>query len=73
VSTVLRRLGRDVTLDLLEHAYLLAMCNLHVLLGYPLAAEPVRQRVARLLAKPTPTGVAGAAVGAAPPTGTGRT
>jgi hypothetical protein len=49
VPTVLRKLGPDTTVDLLEHAYLLAMCNLHVLLDYPLLAEPVRARVARLL------------------------
>ena len=47
---VLRKLGPAATVDLLEHAYLLAMCNLHVLLGYPLLAEPVRERVGRLLA-----------------------
>lgn len=35
-STVLRKLGADTTTDLLFHAYTLAACNLHVLLGYPL-------------------------------------
>ncbi|MER6401691.1 hypothetical protein ABT263_37475 [Kitasatospora sp. NPDC001603] len=34
--TVLRKLGADTTTDLLFHAYTLAACNLHVLLGHPL-------------------------------------
>ncbi|GAA2779705.1 patatin-like phospholipase family protein [Kitasatospora sp. CM 4170] len=43
-KTVLRKLGPDTTADLLLHAYTLAACNLHVLLGYPLpAALPKRQ------------------------------
>ncbi|MGW6915301.1 hypothetical protein ACWGB8_16005 [Kitasatospora sp. NPDC054939] len=43
-KTVLRKLGADTTADLLLHAYTLAACNLHVLLGYPLpAALPDRQ------------------------------
>jgi hypothetical protein len=49
VPTVLRHLGRDTTLDLLEHSYVLAMCNLHFLLGYPLLPLPGRERFARLL------------------------
>lgn len=50
VPTVLRKLGRDTTLDLLEHSYVLAMCNLHVLLGYPLPEQlPSRERFGRLL------------------------
>jgi predicted acylesterase/phospholipase RssA len=48
--TVLRKLGRDMTLDLLEHAYVLAMCNLHVLLDHPLLPLPERDRFERLLA-----------------------
>jgi hypothetical protein len=55
VPTVLRKLGPAVTVDLLEHAYLLAMCSLHVLLDYPLLADPVRERVARLLSGGRPT------------------
>jgi predicted acylesterase/phospholipase RssA len=47
--TVLRKLGRDSTLDLLEMSYTLSMCNLHVLLGYPLRELPGRPRFERLL------------------------
>jgi hypothetical protein len=65
VPTVLRRLGRDVTLDLLEHSYLLAMCNLHILLDYPLASQPVRHRVSRLLVEPPAGRPAGAPAHAA--------
>jgi hypothetical protein len=36
VGTVLSALGQDVSADLLRHAYVLAMANLHVILGYPL-------------------------------------
>jgi hypothetical protein len=54
VATVLRKLGPDTTVDLLEHSYVLAMCNLHVLLGYPLSALPPRQRFDRLLRPPVP-------------------
>lgn len=49
IPTVLRKLGRENTIDLLEHAYLLAMCNLHILLGYPLFSGAARDRVAHLL------------------------
>ena len=49
VPTVLRKLGRQTTIDLLEHAYTLSMCNLHVLLGYPLGPLPSRERFERLL------------------------
>ncbi|MFL6139812.1 MAG: patatin-like phospholipase family protein [Frankiaceae bacterium] len=49
VPTVLRSLGREVTVDLLEHSYVLAMCNLHVILGYPLLPVPGRDRFERLL------------------------
>jgi Patatin-like phospholipase len=49
VPTVLRRLGRAVTLQLLEHSYVLAMCNLHVILGYPLLPMPSKDRFERLL------------------------
>lgn len=50
VKTVLRSLGRDDTLNLLEHSYVLAMCNLHVLLDYPLLPTPGADRFTRLLA-----------------------
>jgi hypothetical protein len=49
VPTVLRKLGRESTLDLMEHAYVLATANLHVLLGYPLLKPPLRERFAALL------------------------
>jgi predicted acylesterase/phospholipase RssA len=38
VPTVLRKLGPDATANLLRHAYVLAACNLHVILGYELPA-----------------------------------
>jgi hypothetical protein len=53
VPTVLRKLGRPDTLALLEHSYVLAMCNLHVLLGYPLLSLPSDDRFARLLTPAT--------------------
>jgi predicted acylesterase/phospholipase RssA len=58
VATVLRKLGVDTTLALLEHSYVLAMCNLHVLLDYPLLPLPARERFTRLLgqAAPVPRG-----------------
>jgi hypothetical protein len=40
VKTVLRKLGPDDTTSLLHHAYILAMCNLHVVLNYPLLSLP---------------------------------
>lgn len=40
VATTLGKLGPDVTARLLHHAYVLAMCNLHVVLGYPLLPVP---------------------------------
>jgi hypothetical protein len=49
LPTVLRRLGPETTLDLLEHSYVVAMCNLHVLLGYPLLSLPAHDRFTRLL------------------------
>ncbi|MDD7933725.1 hypothetical protein PH190_14820 [Actinomycetospora straminea] len=52
VPTVLRALGREVTVDLLEHSYIQAMCNLHVLLDYKLLSLPDRARFARLLDGP---------------------
>jgi hypothetical protein len=47
--TVLGKLGRTTTVRLLYSAYLLAMCNLHVLLGYPLLEPPDPNRFARLI------------------------
>ncbi len=49
VPTVLRSLGRADTASLLEHSYVLAMCNLHVLLDYPLLPLPEADRLNRLL------------------------
>ena len=34
----------------MHHAYVLAMCNLHVLLDYPLLEVPTRARFERLTA-----------------------
>lgn len=49
VATVLRKLGRDDTLRLLHHANVLAMCNLHVVLGYPLLPMPIDADFAALV------------------------
>jgi hypothetical protein len=40
VKTTLRRLGQSASARLLYHAYVLAMANLHVILGYPLLDVP---------------------------------
>jgi predicted acylesterase/phospholipase RssA len=50
VKTVLRKLGRPTSVELLEHSYVLAMCNLHVLLDYPLLSLPGQERFNRLVA-----------------------
>jgi predicted acylesterase/phospholipase RssA len=44
VKTSLSKIGVPVSARLLHHAYVLAMCNLHTLLGYPLLPMPDRQR-----------------------------
>jgi predicted acylesterase/phospholipase RssA len=49
VKTTLSGLGTDVSARLLHHAYVLAMVNLHVILGYPLLDVPDRQRFVSLL------------------------
>jgi predicted acylesterase/phospholipase RssA len=50
VPTVLRKLGPDPTARLLRHAYVLAACNLHVLLdGFPLPATPPSEEEFRAL------------------------
>lgn len=49
VGTVLWRIDADVSARLLHHAYVLAMINLHVVLGYPLLAVPSRGQMADLL------------------------
>jgi predicted acylesterase/phospholipase RssA len=43
-KTSLSKLGRARSADLLQHGYLLAMANLHVILGYPLVGLPDRSR-----------------------------
>jgi hypothetical protein len=48
VKTSLSKMGVPVTARLLHHAYVLAMCNLHTLLGYPLLPMPDRQRFVNL-------------------------
>ena len=40
VKTTLSRLGGEVAADLLYHGYVLAMANLHVILGFPLLEIP---------------------------------
>ena len=40
VRTTLGALGEEVTVRLLRHAYVLAMCNLHIILDYPLLDLP---------------------------------
>lgn len=49
VATVLSSLGNEVSARLLRHGYVLAMVNLHVLLGYPLLDVPDAQRFEALL------------------------
>lgn len=50
VPTTLVAFGKEVTVDLLHHAYVLAMVNLHVILDYPLLDVPSRQRFSDLIA-----------------------
>jgi predicted acylesterase/phospholipase RssA len=45
VSTTFRSLGESVACDLIRHAYVVAMCNLHVILTYPLLAVPTQEQV----------------------------
>jgi hypothetical protein len=49
VKTNLSKLGTDDAADLLFHAYVLAMANLHVVLGYPLLAMPSRDRFVQMV------------------------
>ena len=50
LPTVLRKLGPDATARLLWHAYVLAACNLHVLLpGYPLPPLPTEEEFRELI------------------------
>jgi hypothetical protein len=49
VPTTLRALGEERTVGLLRHGYVLAMANLHVLLGYPLLTVPAPSSFQQLL------------------------
>jgi hypothetical protein len=49
VKTSLSKLGTDAAADLLYHAYVLAMANLHVVLDYPLLEMPSRDRFVRMV------------------------
>lgn len=49
VKTSLSKLGTDDAADLLFHAYVLAMANLHVVLGYPLLTMPSRDRFVQMV------------------------
>lgn len=44
VKTSLSKMGVEVSARLLHHAYVLAMANLHITLGYPLLEMPLRDR-----------------------------
>ena len=48
VKTTLSRLGGDVAANLLYHGYVLAMANLHVILGLPLIEVPSIDRFKKL-------------------------
>ncbi len=50
VKTTLSRLGGDVSASLLYHGYVLAMANLHVILGFPLLTVPSYDRFRQLVA-----------------------
>jgi Patatin-like phospholipase len=49
VKTSLSRIGTEVSAQLLHHAYVLAMANLHVTLDYPLLPMPDRKRFVDLV------------------------
>ena len=48
MKTTLSRLGGDVAANLLYHGYVLAMANLHVILGLPLIKVPSIDRFRKL-------------------------
>ena len=48
VETTLSRLGGDVAANLLYHGYVLAMANLHVILGFPLIELPSIDRFRKM-------------------------
>jgi predicted acylesterase/phospholipase RssA len=49
VPTTLVAFDKNVTAELLYHAYVLAMVNLHVILGYPLGGVPPLERFQELV------------------------
>ena len=49
VKTTLSQLGTGVAANLLYHGYVLAMANLHVILGYPLLEVPSIDRFRRMV------------------------
>ncbi len=49
VKTGLSGLGTEVSARLIRHSYVLAMANLHVILGYPLLEVPPMERFRRLV------------------------
>lgn len=49
VRTTLGKLGEGPTAELLQHAYVLAMCNAHIVLDFPLLALPPREDFLALL------------------------
>lgn len=49
VKTNLSGLGTEVSARLIRHSYVLAMSNLHVILGYPLLEVPSMERFRRLV------------------------
>lgn len=49
VKTTLKALGAEASARLLRHAYVLAMCNLHVILDYPLHEIPDERSFADLV------------------------
>jgi hypothetical protein len=50
IPTTLAPIGREDTVRLLWHAYILAVVNLHVILGFPLVDLPMRETFDALLA-----------------------
>jgi predicted acylesterase/phospholipase RssA len=49
VKTSLSKMGTEVAARLIRHAYVLAMCNLHVILGYELLDVPTEERFLELV------------------------
>ena len=52
VKTTLSKLGDEAAESLVLHGYVLAMANLHTILGYPLLDVPPRERFERLVDDP---------------------